>query len=250
MLRTEIIDHWTKQATENKLHWKATTKTHTIKALEINALYKAFQKAHLRQAEVLEVGCGNGYNLLELSELMPYNFTGIDYIPEMINYANILKGDKKITYEHRELFNLEKSYDIIFTDRCLINLGTKRSQQDAFDHLASKVNPGGSLIILENFVKGHEKQNECRRVLGMKPREVAPYNLFLDDDFLEHAKEKMNLVHEDDFGGLHDLITYVLTDADYKCPMIESATKLSIGIGNALKDYGQNRLYMFKQKEV
>ena len=49
---------------------KWTTKTPTIKKLEINALIRSIEKIeelNYNFSKILEVGCGNGYNLIGLT---------------------------------------------------------------------------------------------------------------------------------------------------------------------------------------
>lgn len=256
----QVREHWENWAGTYKTDLRATTKGQSIKRLEIAALHRAMKKAHLRTAEVLEVGCGNGYNLIKLAELIPsYNFTGIDYISDMIVSAKLLPAPANVKFEVGDIRNLdEKKYDIIFTDRCLINLDNETEQELSFIKLSERLNPGGSLIILENFRDSHKRLNEARRFLGLPERKVAEFNLFLDDIWLDYAKDKMELVYEQDFGGLHDLMLYVLLPnelgvIDYDNPIMDSVVKLSMWMSETqteLKGYGQNRLYMFQAKEA
>jgi len=78
----EIENHWKNWAREFKSDIRATTKTRTIKELEVNALFKAIASTPLiaqKGCEVLEVGCGNGHNCFMLSDHLPgFSFTGVD----------------------------------------------------------------------------------------------------------------------------------------------------------------------------
>lgn len=253
MQKEQVKEHWTDNASMFKTHLLATTKCPTIKGLEIAALRRSMQMARLRQAEVLEVGCGNGYNLFELAEMIPtYNFTGIDYIPEMIESANKLNTLPNVKFEVGDIRSLDdRKYDIIFTDRCLINLDNEQEQIEVFDNLAKKLTPQGSLIILENFKEGLSRLNDVRSMLALPEKKQAEYNLFLDNVWLECAKAEMKLIYEDDFGGLHDLMLYGLFDGDYSNPLMDKITKVSLLMSESrtsLKGYGQNRLYMFQRR--
>ena len=54
----QVKTHWERWANEYGTALRATTKTHTIKLLEVFALTR-----HLpTDARILEIGCGNGYN--------------------------------------------------------------------------------------------------------------------------------------------------------------------------------------------
>ena len=267
----EIRSHWEKWSKEFETDLKATTKTSTIKKLEINAIYRAIKKTHferMKDVEVLEVGCGNGYNCFALSELLKnFYFTGVDYIPDMIKHAKMIQDNNaqkysRITFHVGDILTLENNkdikdkYHIIFTDRCLINFNSIDLQLKAVDQLLKKLRQNGYLIILENFIENYTRQNDCREYVGLPKRKPAEYNLFIDEDvFVSHIKKSMELVHSDDFGSLHDIILYVLIpminngEIDYDHPLVNAATELSISISdkydNPFGSFGQNRLFLF-----
>jgi predicted O-methyltransferase YrrM len=271
----KIKQHWEKWAQEFETDLRATTKTPTIKQLEIDAIYRAIKKTHFfdtKDAKILEVGCGNGYNCFALSELLPdFNFTGVDYVPEMIENAKKIQNKASlkyspITFKVTDVLNLvsekelKSRYDIIFTDRCIINLNTPELQIKAFEQLSKKVSKDGYLIILENFVQNYKRQNDCRKSVGLPERIPAEYNLFIDENtFLLKMKERMKLIHSDDFGSLHDILLYVLVpminmgEIDYEHPLVKAATELSVSIlekyDNPFGSFGQNRLFLFRKME-
>ena len=86
MEREANLNHWTQLAANFGSHLAATTKCKSIKVLEIHALSAAL-KDHapaLAAGEgglVVEVGCGNGMNILGLQEHFPHLcFLGVDYV--------------------------------------------------------------------------------------------------------------------------------------------------------------------------
>ena len=86
----KIKEHWENLAKKYAEDLKSTTKTPTIKHLEINAIFNAIKGISDSKTEinVLEVGCGNGHNLFGLSKLFNnYSFTGVDYSQQMISNA-------------------------------------------------------------------------------------------------------------------------------------------------------------------
>ena len=89
----EIKKHWDANAKDNMTALFSTTKTGTIKQLEINA-FAGVISSLVRDGSpkcLLEVGCGNGYNLFGLEGLFPtVEFEGIDYSEVMIASANHL----------------------------------------------------------------------------------------------------------------------------------------------------------------
>lgn len=265
----DIKLHWENWAREYETNLRATTKTPTIKKLEINAIYKAISNTPYRGGmDVLEVGCGNGYNCFALAELLDgFYFTGVDYVADMIKNAETIKLDnqpkfQRVNFRVGDLLkldddkNLKEAYDFVFTDRCIINLNSVELHLKALDQLVRKVKTGGYLIILENIDQTYRLNNNLRETVGLPPRNPASFNLFIDEErFLAHAVKSLELIRVDDFGSLHDVILYVLTpmvnngDVDYEHPMVKAAAELSAAVSDeySFGSYGQNRLYLFRK---
>ncbi len=268
----EIKQHWNNWAKEFELDIRATTKTRTIKELEISALYRAFKKTSFftqNECKVLEVGCGNGHNCFFLSDLLPkFNFTGVDFIPKMISSAKKIKKTNH-KYSNMKFFegniieldkntNLEDKYHIVFTNRCLINLNTHNLQLEALEQLYNKTAEGGYIILLENIEQPYSRQNQLRTSVGLEKRTPDKFNLFINEPkFIAHAEQKLNLIHTENFASLHDIVLYVLVPminngkVDYEHPIVSATTKLLLSnpeqLSNLFGDFGQNRLYLFKK---
>lgn len=269
----EIERHWTNWAKEFKLDVRATTKTRTIKELEIAALGRSFKKTHFfgrTNCRVLEVGCGNGHNCFMLSDLFPdFVFTGVDFIPEMISNAIEIRSSQpkyaSLNFHTGNILtlddcgNLDEQYHIVFTDRCLINLNTHELHKNALDQLYRKTIPGGYVVLIENVQDTYSRQNRLRESVGLKPRTPEAFNLFIDEPaFLPYAKTMLTLLSVEDFASLHDLLLYVLVpilnngNVDYDAAIVKAATTLSLSapedLSGAVGSFGQNRLYMFRKE--
>ncbi len=266
---TEIKKHWQSLAETYKKDLLATTKTRTIKALEIDALSRAIQDATTIQSStsVLEVGCGNGHNCIALKRLFPdLKFLGIDYVPEMIQGATQLLDQERLsdlTFQTGDILklnadkNLAATYDIIFTVRCIINLPDEAMHLNALAELASKVASSGSLILLENYTSSYGRQNELRTNIGLETRTPDRYNCFLNErSFVDHAKRLgLSVRKTEDFASLHDILLYVLLPSvlegkiEYEHPLMHAVTTLLVSskgsLANAFGSFGQNRLYHF-----
>lgn len=271
----KIMQHWKSWAEEYKTDLRATTKTRTIKELEISALYRAFKRTRFFDSgpcRVLEVGCGNGYNCFRLSELLPsFSFTGVDIIPEMVEHALAIKGSrpecKSLAFFQSDVLaldscpHLEDRYDILFTDRCLINLNTHELQERAIDQIFAKTVPGGYIVIIENEARTHARQNVLREAVGLSARVPDQYNLFLDEErFLSYTCRNLKLIDAQCFASLHDIVLYVLVPmlndgaVDYDSPFIRATTELLLSLPEEYTDsfgeFGQNRLYFFQKEPV
>jgi len=269
----EIKQHWKNWAEEFKLDLRATTKTPTIKKLEIAAFLQAIKKTPYfsqQGIDVLEVGCGNGHNCFSLSELIPqFSFTGVDYIPEMIVNAKRIQQTKPV-YEPLRFYegnilaltenqNLKENYHIVFTNRCLINLNNDRLQFDALDQLSEKTCTGGYIICIENIKQSYSRQNSLRTSVGLTERTPDKFNCFIDEElFIAHSSKKLDLLYAESFASLHDIILYVLVpmindgQVDYEHPMVTAATTLLLSnpaeISYSFGDFGQNRLFVFQKR--
>lgn len=266
----QIKDHWTDWARHYGQDLKATTKTSTIKALELAALERAIKKVlpEGKAGRVLEAGCGNGMNVLALAQAFPaLSFDGMDYIPDMIGNARALLAERgnpdRIRFFTGDVTKLGDTpevrphYDIVFTDRMLINLNTPDLQKEGIRALASRVGPGGALIMLENSTRTHGLQNDCREALGLPRRKAADFNLFYDEDDVLPFTESLGFTIEtEDFGSLHDILLYALVPAinggtvDYDHPVIEAATRLCLQkpeLSTGFGQCGQNRVYLCRR---
>ena len=251
----------------------ATTKTPTIKALEIDALSRAVLRFGLPPATKhlgLEIACGNGINCVSLLQRHPnLLIDGFDNVDEMVSSAKAVAAAAGVDDRTRfflgdmrqiaDMPELSAGYHLIFTDRAIINLNQWELQRDALTNIAKRLLPGGLLLVIENFSSVYERQNEARTWLGMPRRKVAELNLFLNDDlFLSHMQKLgLPLLDIEDFGSLHDIVLYLLIPAinggvvDYAHPLVEKATELSLAASDKGYDgfgkFGQNRLYAFRK---
>jgi ubiquinone/menaquinone biosynthesis C-methylase UbiE len=263
----DIHQHWQAWAKQYGASLRATTKTSTAKVMEWDALaraLKAIDTTTTQRLEILEVGCGNGQNCFKLLEWHPRAVvTGIDFVDEMIDAANAVKREKRIPDERLrflvgnvlELSLPFESFDVVVTDRCLINLNTDSLQHDAIARLAKVLKVNGHLLMIENSKQTYDNQNRARESVGLQARVPAEFNHFLDEVKLLPLLESIGLqvLDIEDFISLHDLVLYVLVPmmnggkVEYDHPMVEAATRLNIAMSSrnrgGLGTYGQNRFY-------
>ena len=264
---TQIRLHWQDWAREYGTSLRATTKTSSAKVMELDALSRALtaiEAGSVPVRDILEVGCGNGQNCLALLERhAKAKFTGIDFIEEMVSAANTLKaqrqlGDDRVTFQVGNVLALDlpqASFDVVFTDRCLINLNTDELQQKAIGALAKLLRPGGHLLMIENSSQTYASQNVLRESVGLPARTPAEFNHFIDETTLKPflPSAGLELLDVEDFITLHDLVLYVLVpminsgQVDYEHPLVDAATRLNLAASElkpgSLGAFGQNRLY-------
>src|SRR5215468_1441294 len=203
----QIKEHWRSWAT-NRTGVKMTSMCETIKTLEIDALARriaSFSNVNL----VLEAGCGNGLNCIELAKFFPRTvFYGFDYLPEMIETAkqNAKAANvQTVEFWADNLLDVQENgpgaYDVVISDRLIINLNTVELQRQGIQILASYVRSGGYLLLIENSITMRIEQNRLRLLLGLPARPVAPFNRFVTEDEIKSHLDaaNMELVEIEDF---------------------------------------------------
>lgn len=270
---SQIHNYWESLAQTHGIDLASTTKTPTIKRLEIAALSRALSTygVDIESSNVLEIGCGNGHNLFALSDIFPKTLlAGVDYSDGMISAARRLQQASKhrdrFTFEVRDVLNMDNDstdlhpYSIVFTDRLIINLNSWELQKIALRNIAGQVAKSGLLLILENFVGSYSAQNALREAIGLTPRTPDPYNLFLNENAFETFTKVdlgLELLAVEDFGSLHDVILYVLlpyvnsNKTNYDHPLMDAVTFLLENSADLTQQsfgsFGQNKLYVFRR---
>lgn len=268
----QIHEHWKNWAVTYGTDLRATTKTGTAKLIELAELAKtisSLKESLPINANILEIGCGNGHNLFSLYEVFPeYTYEGVDFIDEMISSAEQLRQSKliekeSINFSVGNVLNLEclsEQYDLIFTVRCLINLNTDILQMNAIANIAEKIKSGGYILMLENSTGSYSRQNYLRTLGGLEKREPAEFNHFMNEELVNNQLNSLGFfkVKSNCFSTLHDVVLYVLLPminggkVDYENPIVEAAAKLSSALtengDEMLGDYGQNRLYLYRKQ--
>jgi SAM-dependent methyltransferase len=268
----DIQQHWQNWARSYGKDLRATTKGRTAKMVEVASIGRVVGRARdefQRPLRILEVGCGNGFNCSWVVQNFPdCHVTGIDYIPEMIEAARLRQaedgiGPARLTYQvgnALELDNVTGPFDVVFTDRCLINLNTWDLQQQAYRRMAALLGPRGFLATIENSTEARARQNELRLATGLPDRPIDSFNTFIADGRLEQLAGEigLDLVTAQNISTLHDLLLYVLLPmtnggkVDYEHPLIEAAAQLNIALTNGMDQdlgpIGQNRLVLCQNR--
>jgi SAM-dependent methyltransferase len=106
---------------------------------------------------VLEVGCGTGETLKELSKL--YNIKGVDLSDDALNICRT----KGLAVEKRDLFNVSERFNSII---CVDVVEHISDDQLFANHLYKVLNPGGKIFVLVpsgKFLKDDEAFGHYRR---------------------------------------------------------------------------------------
>ena len=224
--REKVREYWEERAKQYYSSPGATTDDIHLRELEIAAIVQTLHALDLpAQASMLDVGCGDGHSTLGVAEALPdLHVLGIDYSQNMIRLADERlqrqpELQERLSFLVGDVMNLrpvcaDSLYDVVLTDRCLINLDSLESQYHAMAEIADHANRGGHYIAIENFVEGHENMNAARRALGVPEIPVRWHNLyFREDDFIRGAERFFESIAIKDFASSYYFATRVIYSA-------------------------------------
>lgn len=293
MEKAENLAHWERWAQNYGTDIRATTKCLSIKRLEVDAFSRQLTSRVLApDPVVLEIGCGNGFNGFSLAEAFPgLRYVGVDFSPSMVEQAakimdrqsqarefpvqrlafGVLDArnlsapfqiDDKSVHRVGELVRPllpVRGFDVVLTNRMLINLVSAEEQLAVMRRIAGVLAPGGLFLMLENEREAHSRLNQIRQSLGLPNREAASYNVFIDSGgVVEPFKNHMDLLETEAVSSLHDLLLYAVAPAaanrevEYDTPLMKTLTDAILCLKKNGMDhpegYGQNVLWVWRKK--
>lgn len=183
----DVLRFWNSRAGLNQ--WAGTNDI-IAKQLEIETIATYVHDG----MRILDFGCGNGITAMELARRYEVNVLGVDYAEEMINAANELATNQKFKGSIRFqvgdvqlLTNLSQKFDLIYTERTLINLPDWVTQRDAIIALGSLLADRGCYVMCENSQDGLERINELRARVDCPPITAPWHNHYLHDSDIQQS---------------------------------------------------------------
>src|SRR5689334_9354412 len=191
----EVLDYWNDNNVESMYD------KHLLEA-EIDLLLKHIPAG----AKILDAGCGEAEGTLAYSGVPGAVVHAVDFSETRLAKAKErLAGRANVFCKQVDFlgkYELDRDYDVVISQRFLINLMEWELQQRVLLDLTSMLKPGGRLLMLEGSQQGVHSLNELRAAMSLEPIPVKWHNLFFDDrrliDFMqEHG---CRLVNEDGLG--------------------------------------------------
>lgn len=220
--KKSIQTYWEQRAKQQASSPTATTNDVYMRNLEIKTLIETCRELNLQAGQALDLGCGDGYSTVAVAEgIDGFSFLGIDYSESMINSAQERLNEvpalqSRVRFMVGDAIHIGEicagqKFDLVISDRVLINLETVDVQYNTMAQIAELLREDGYYLAIENFVEGQKVLNETRRSMGLSEIPVRWHNLFFrKNEFIEHAKESFDLLELKEFASSYYFATRVI----------------------------------------
>lgn len=141
-----------------------------------------------RHTRVLEVGCGNGTLLERLNDAGYRDVVGTDVLDDFVALASSRGLPFEIRQaDVRKLPFDEGSFDVVVSERVLVNLMDEAHQRDGLAEIRRVLRRDGYAVLIEAFEDGLQNLNEARAELGLPPTPMSPQNRWFKPGELERS---------------------------------------------------------------
>ncbi|MEK6730684.1 MAG: class I SAM-dependent methyltransferase [Pseudomonadota bacterium] len=189
-----IQTHYNKEATNKGSSKESTMHDIFIRDKEIEFIFNTIDKTYKKQDKnltILDVGCGNGYLLSQLSARYPdFKFHGLEFNKELYKLASerTLKNVQLIQDDCRKDNFKPNSFDIVISERVLINLLSKEDQITAIEKIYTILNTDGIFIMIESFIEPLVNLNKAQQELCLTEMKPAYHNNYLSESIIDEMK--------------------------------------------------------------
>jgi ubiquinone/menaquinone biosynthesis C-methylase UbiE len=196
-----ILEHYRKEAEQHGKDASSTMRDEITRGREIASVLRVLEHLTSQGAparDLLEIGCGNAYLLDLLRKHYPTAaLTGLEYTPEMVEIARS-RAVARCPIEQGDVRALpfgDAAFDVVITERCIINVMERDHQAASLHQVARVLRPGGHYLCIEAFTDGLTELNQARSELGLPANEVPYHNLWFDKPwFLETIAPAFDVV--------------------------------------------------------
>lgn len=257
----QIEDFWRSQALQHGQSSTASWTDTPVIEMETREILRFVNDGD----RVLDIGCANGSTTVQFAAQRRVDILGLDYIPEMIEQANVrlarLQGQLKgnVSFRVGTIVNLQEPpahYDKVIVIRVVINLGEWTNQLRGLHECARVLKSGGLLLLSEATIQGWTRLNEFRREWGLPDISMPGFNNYLDQARLIDATSgDFEVVDVIDFASTYYVGTRVLK------PLLIQALGVKVDVADpnlewnrwfaqlpATGDYGTQKLFVFRKR--
>jgi ubiquinone/menaquinone biosynthesis C-methylase UbiE len=256
----KILEFWNARA---GLGDSAGTNDLPLKQIEMSALAELVPHG----SRVLDIGCGNGITAFRLAERKGVTVVGIDYAAEMVENAKreaqrraVESRAQFVVGDIRKLGQIEaianQTFDIVISERVLINLASWVEQRAAIRDIVGRLAPGGRYLMCESVEDGLVNINRARACINLPPIEKPWHNRYLRETEIADV-DFATLRQRRDFSATYYFLSRVVNawvaknenaEPRYDSVINQLAPQLA-GIDNfESTGFGQTRLWVWERK--
>jgi len=254
----KIKEHYIKEANKMGTSNQSTMKDINIRNKEVEMILNKLSLLSNENTKVLELGCGNGATAEIISQKLTLELTAVDFCEEFIDLAKQrnLKQVNFIVGNVSDLCLENESFDMIFTERCLINLNSWEDQKKSLCEIRRVLKKGGYVLLLEGFSDGMRNLNDARESVGLDIIPEPFHNRFFEREhfvkFIEKDYKILSSLREECFLSSYYFGSKVL----YPAILLSSKKKLEynnkfIEFFSHLPSYGNYsyvKMFLLKKK--
>ncbi len=178
-----INNHYNKVATNFKKSKLSTMNDIFVRNEETKFIIKVVKNSK-KKLKILDIGCGNGYTLSQISNLNKHRLFGMENNILLYNISNN-RLKKNANISHGDIRVLKKNYlkkfDLIILQRVLINILNKSHQKKSLLNALSYLKKNGKLIVIECFESGLKRLNNLRSKYGLNIIHPKFHNKYLSE---------------------------------------------------------------------
>lgn len=196
----------------------STSRDFHLRELEIDFILK-----NVYPGRILDVGCGNGYTGLRIAEAMKATVTGMDFSQSMIDggkhlkrkYIGRLRGSMNFVMgDIRKLPFNSKSFDIVISERGLLNLPSRECQYNTILEIVRVLDRNSLYIMIEGARGGLRNLNRLRNKVGLDSIEDIskdhPWSLKFEEEEIDAFLKQHFFVAKEQYFGTYMLISKIV----------------------------------------
>ena len=257
--KTESYNFWLDRIKKKKPNQVCTNDV-ALDALETKQILSKLTN----NANILEIGCGNGLMYKEIRKKFNINkYIGTDFVQELIDICNNEKSNSKDIFLKYDMTEINKNsfkdkFDFIISKRAVQNVLDSNLQINTIDTLGHFLKPDGLMILVESSSKAQKFINKERLKYNLDSIKPPFHNMFLDDDIIKKYDFKnVKILDINPFSSDFYFITriiyarlaneYLKEKPNYDHPLQKIAISMSENLSTV--DYAQIKTFIFKKKK-
>lgn len=182
---SEVLEYWRGRALTSDA---PGSDDRIAKELEMRAIGEFVLTAQMMSRAdlaVLDMGCGDGETAVRVAELCGVSVVGVDAVDAMVERAKLRPPPTRgsVQFAGGDVRDwIKGSFDLVYTQRLIVNLEDWPMQLKAIHDLWGAVAPGGWLVLCECSFEGLARVNELRKCVGLDAIEPPWHNRYLRDE--------------------------------------------------------------------